>query len=166
MKSKLSKRFLTRISQSDAFWNLDDMKLHAEKTFYEMQEAWENRDIDKEKKSISVEFYEKYRLELENMKERNEKNIIRDINLEEIKIIGCEDYKDDCKDKFTAYLSGTILDYTILETTGEVIKNREKTREKFSDTYHFIRNKNKWILDNIDNSVSLKDIVLAKNFKE
>ena len=84
----------------------------------------------------------------------------------ETKIIGCEDYKDDSKDRYIAYIKGNILDYTIHDSTGEILKNPDKTIEKFSDTYHFVRGKKNWILEDIDNSVSLLDIVTARNYKE
>lgn len=157
---------MSQIIGSDSFWDFDEMKLNARRTFYNVQAAWENRDIDQVKDYITPELYEKYKVMLGDMTEKHEKNIISCIDITETKIIGCEDYKDDSKDRYIAYIKGTILDYTILDTTGEIIKNPDRTTEKFSDTYHFVRGKKSWILEEIDNSVSLLDIVKAKNYKE
>lgn len=165
-KTNYSKRLIRIITTKDSFWNINNMRLNARKTFYSIQDAWEDRDICKVKTLITPQLYDKYNAMLAKMKENFEKNIIKNIDIKEIKILGCEDYKDDSKDRYIAYIKGNILDYTVDVRTGNIIKNPERTTEEFVDTYHFVRVKNKWILENIDNSVSSFDILRARNFRE
>lgn len=165
-KSKLSNKILSRILPTDSFWNINDMKYNARRVFYNMSEAWENHDMERVKNYVTIELYKDYSAKLAKMKERKEKNIISSVDITETRIIGCEDYKDNSKDRYIAYIKGTILDYTILEDTGEIIKNPKKEIEDFSDTYHFIRVKNQWVLEKIDNSVSILDLAFSRNYKE
>ncbi|NVO04377.1 MAG: TIM44-like domain-containing protein [Bacteroidetes bacterium] len=165
-KSEFSKRILHKIAGADPMWNFEDMKLYARQTFYKIQDAWENRDIDRVKDIVTPELYDKYKIMLDDMKARGEKNIIGNMNITNTSLIGCQDYKDDSMDRYVTYIKGTILDYTILEPSNEIIKNPNKTEENFSDTYHFVRNGNVWLLEDIDNSVSLWDIISTKNYKE
>ena len=165
-KTNYSRKLLRIITTKDSFWNINNMQLNAKKTFYSIQDAWEDRDINRVKAIITPELYVKYDAMLGKMKENFEKNIIKDIDIKEVKILGCEDYKDDSKDRYIAYIKGNILDYTVDLRTGNIIKNPDRTTEEFVDTYHFVRVKNKWILENIDNSVSSFDILRARNFRE
>lgn len=83
-----------------------------------------------------------------------------------MKIISCEDFNDDSKDSFIAYIKGTIVDYTISEKTGQIIKNPEREEEKFKDTFHFVRKGNKWLLNYIDNDITIIELIAAKNYRE
>ncbi|HEV2833327.1 MAG TPA: hypothetical protein VGW31_15210, partial [Hanamia sp.] len=84
----------------------------------------------------------------------------------DVKIISCEDFSDNSKDSFIAYIKGSIVDYTISEKTGRIIKNEKQEEEKFEDTYHFVRQRNKWLLNYIDNDVTISDLISAKNYRE
>ena len=165
-KSKFAEKIINESEEMDPLWNMEQMKLNARSIFYRMQDAWENRDMNSVKDIVTPELYEGYKEVLDGMKERGEKNILREIDITDTSVIGCEDYKDDTKDRFIAYIKGTMLDYTILEQTGEIIQNPERTVQKFSDEYHFVRVDNQWHLESIDNSVNLLKILVARNYKE
>jgi hypothetical protein len=100
---------------------------------------------------------------LKEMIQKDEKNLISKINIEEIFIISCEDFLDDNKDRFVACIRGTILDYTIIESTKKIIKNYDKTEESFMDNYHFVRKDNYWLLEDIDNSVNVWSLFSINN---
>jgi len=165
-KADRSKFIILWAAKEDRMWNMNKMKFISEAIFIKMQDAWMNRNIEKMKDHISKDLYEDYKEKLAVMKRNKEKNILEYIDVEEVKIISCEDFHDNSKDSFIAYIKGTILDYTISEETNTVIKNTDKKQENFTDTYHFIRNGNKWILNYIDNDVTFFDLLEAKNYKE
>lgn len=166
IKSKYSKKAFRKYFTSGTLWDYYFMKENAKKTFYKIQDVWRNQNIDDVKDIISSDLYTKYESIFSEMKTKGEKNIIGSISIEDVYIISCEDYKDDSKDKHIAYLSGTIRNYTIKETTNEIIKNPNRKLENFSEFYHFIRINDKWCLEEIDNSVKLWDILKARKFKE
>lgn len=166
LKSNASKKIIKKIILSDTFWDFNEMKSHAHEVFYKIQDAWGKRDIDRAKNYITPELHRKYKIKLEYLRMEHKVNIIRNINITDIKIIGCEDYKDDSKDRYIAYIKGTILDFMVDDRTGRNITNEDKETETFSDTYHFVRVDNNWLLENIDNSVSMLDVITTRNFKE
>jgi hypothetical protein len=155
-----------KISRKDPFWDMEAMKRNATKTFSHMQQAWQTQNMDKVKHLVTPELYQNYQLMLTEMKKKGERNFIKDIEFTDINIISCEDFKDNSKDRYMAHIKGNLLDYTVHEPTKKIIKNTDQTRENFTDTYHFVRSNNSWILEHIDNSVSLWDIIRLKNYTE
>lgn len=163
LKSHASAKIITRASNKDSLWDADRLKKHAEKIFYKMQRAWEDRSMGLVKKQVTVELFTDYKSILDQMLKNREKNIITFITLTEITIIGCEDFKDDSKDRYIAYIKGTMLDYTINERSKEIIQNPKRLIRPFSDTYHFVRSYNDWLLEKINNTVKFEDIIRIKN---
>lgn len=166
LKVEKSKNVVRRIAAQDSFWNYAEMRQHARTVFFKMQAAWRKRDIDMVHDIITPRLYGDYKVQLENMIRAGQINILSGINIQKVRIIGCEDYRDDKFDRYVAYISGEMLDYTIDEKTKTIVQNEAKKVGRFVDTYHFVRNNDQWILDYIDNDVTLFDIVRTKNFKQ
>lgn len=166
LKVEKSKNVVRRISAQDSFWNYAEMRQHARTVFFKMQAAWRKRDIDMVHDIITPRLYGDYKVQLESMIQAGQINILSGINIQKVRIIGCEDYRDDKFDRYVAYISGEMLDYTIDEKTKTIVQNEAKKVGRFVDTYHFVRNNDQWILDYIDNDVTLFDIVRTQNFKQ
>ncbi|WP_047450945.1 Tim44 domain-containing protein [Alistipes sp. ZOR0009] len=161
-----SRKVIKESAQQDSFWNFEQMRDNAKKVFFRMQDAWMERNIEKVKDIVTPSLYEDYSLQLELMKRNGEKNIVSGIFVSDVRIIGCEDYLDNSQDAYVAHIKGELLDYTVDEKSGSITKNPKKERESFTDTYHFIRKDNKWLLDSIDNKVSIWDVLKARNYHE
>ncbi len=166
LKVKKSQQIINQAKAKDPFWDHDYMKKISEEYFHIMQKCWMQRDLSEVKNHISKSLYENYSYQLNHMKEIGEINIIENIFIEDIKIISCEDFHNNAKDSFIAYIKGTIVDYKIYDKSQYIKNNPLKSAENFIDTYHFIRKGNSWILNYIDNDVSLNDLITSKNYKE
>ena len=151
---------------ADPMWDEGKMIALTKDVFFKMQQAWMDRNLDSVKKLISTELYDKYTLQLDFMKTNHEKKIMEKIVVRDVRIVSIEDYKDNVKDVFVGYVEGAMKDYTIDEQTGTMIANKKKQKLAFSDTYHFIRKADKWILNNIKNNVTTGDIEQWINYKE
>lgn len=165
-KIKKSRAIVFASTANDKFWHLGQMEDHARKTFLQMQNAWKRRNMEEVKGIITERLYSDYHRKLELLKKRKEMNILNSIEVKNVNIIGAEDYKDDAKDRFVAYIDGEMQDYIINEYTGELLHGTKKDVEPFSDTYHFVRRDNKWLLDYIDNHVTVLDVMMMKNKRE
>ena len=70
------------------------------------------------------------------------------IKIKEIKIIGMEDFIDNHKDTFCAYIKGEMVDLILKKG---FVKRKNITPNEFEDLYFFIRKDDKWIVNNISN---------------
>ena len=165
-KVNKNKKVMEKNISEDSFWNFEAMRLNAEKVFYRMQDAWMDRKIDKVKDIITEKLHDDYKIKLDAMLAKRQKNLLSDINVSDIRIIGCEDYLDNSHDTYIAYIKGKMIDCMLDERTRELIDNDERKSEAFSDTYHFIRKDNKWLLDHIDNKVTIWDLIRTRNYHE
>ncbi|MBS1637486.1 MAG: TIM44-like domain-containing protein [Bacteroidetes bacterium] len=160
-KRKESSVILEAASLQDAMWNEAKLTELCRKIFMDMQYAWSIGSLRSVTDKITEKLYNDYTIALNDMNSRGEKNIIRNISIDTIEIIGAEDYISNDKDSFYAYIAGSLLDYT---TRGDdIIKNQEKTRENFKDIYHFVRHENTWKLDLIINEPGIFDFQRARN---
>ncbi len=166
VKTISSKNIISWASKKDHFWDANKMKAHAKSMFFSMQQAWMDRNIDSVKELITEELYEDYKQQLAFMTNSKEINMLESIDVSSIRIISCEDFNDNTKDSFIAYIKGSMIDYTIYEKTKRVKKNHKKEVEDFKDTYHFVRQDNKWLLNYIDNDVTISDLIYANNYRE
>lgn len=65
-------------------------------------------------------------------------------------------------DQFWAHLEGSMIDYTIDDTNHRVVSGNNKKAESFTELWKFVRSGDSWVLDEIDQKVSLSDL---KNFE-
>ncbi len=165
-KKRESSQVLALAAQEDPIWNENNLKSHTQQIFFKMQQAWMDRNLVYVKNLISKELYDNYKVQLDFMKTNHEKNMMESIEIKGITIISTEDYKDNSRDAFVAYVEGKMIDYSINELTGKIIKNKKQESAYFADTYHFTRSGNDWILNNISNKVSISDIKQSVNIKE
>ncbi len=162
-KSKKAKIQIDKIHLTDPFWDYDSMIALVKEVFNQMQVAWGERNMELVKDLVTRDLYNDFQKQLDWKKVKHEKNIIEDIDIKKIRIIGDEeDAKDKSNDKFTAYIFGKMVDYAIDDRTGKKLVLYSSKKEKFSDLYYFVRQDDKWLLDKIQNRVTLAEVVKVK----
>ncbi len=166
LKSAITDRIIGRSAMYDPIWNVEELKSHARNLFFNLSKALNNRDISSLTSALTPELYQKQQTIISELVENKQINILKNIDIQVLEIVGCEDRKDNSKDKYIAYFEGRILDYTILESTREIIKNSRRILSDFSCTYHFVRIENEWKLEKINDSVSRLDILKTKTLIE
>ena len=155
IQKKYSLRFdkienlLPKLGEKDELWDeakLKDVTLYA---FERVQIAWEARDIELIKDIITPKLYASYSAKFQWMKNVCEVNIIPYYKINDVEFVEIKDFLENNKDQFTAVVYGGINDYTINEHTNTIIENTTKQYYSFSDSYHFLRKNNQWLLDDI-----------------
>ena len=91
---------------------------------------------------------------------QHRQNVLEEINLIETDIVDVEDFSDNRKDQFWVYVKGSMSDYTIDDRTGSIVSGDKKA--EFTELWKFLRIGDTWVLDEIDQKVSLFDL---KKFK-
>jgi hypothetical protein len=161
-KNKIAKQLISNKSSEDTLWNYEQMIDFAQEVFVKMQKAWMERNMELVKDIITERLYKDYQKKLDWQKVKHEQNIIEDIEIKRTEIIGVEDHAGKGNDTFTIYIKGKLVDYTISDKTGKIYTNKAKGKSSFVDLYYFLRQEDKWVLDRIDNDVSLGKILKAK----
>jgi hypothetical protein len=139
-------------SSKDEHWRNEYLCEHTRKMFFAIQDAWMQRSLEAVSNQVTYYFYVKHNPILQEMIDNDEQNILENIDIKTIEIIGCHDYLDDDLDVFTAQITGKLLDYTINVTSGKVVKNTWKVEEKFCDLFIFTRSEGEWVLNDIINN--------------
>lgn len=139
-------------SSNDKFWQYDLLCDLTERMFLTIQDAWMERSLDSVSTIVTGNFYYKHIEILNEMIFNNQKNIIEDITISSIEILGCQDYLDDDLDNFTALIKGKLVDYIIDTNTNEILKNNSKRSESFTDLFIFTRSEGQWLLNDIINN--------------
>jgi hypothetical protein len=153
-KSQTCTALLARIEKQDPAWHLDSIKHRVEQVFFKVQQAWMARDQNLAKDCMSDAIFEKHKLQTDQMIAQHRKNVLENIDLTETDIVDVEDFRDNKKDRFWVYLKGSMIDYTVNDTNDLLVAG-SRSSEKFSELWKFIRSGDSWILDEIDQKVSL-----------
>ena len=144
-----SKRYLKLLSKKDISWKYKNIEKQAITTFYSVQDSWTNMNMEPSKEYMSKKLYDSFVIKLNFMEANNKKNILKMINLIDIKPVSIYDDEDDKKDFVWFYIKGFMIDYTINIETKEKIDGTEFPTI-FIEFWEFTRKgKDKWILSKI-----------------
>lgn len=165
-KRNKAKRLLKQLESEDPLWNHRRMKARIEEVFFKVQNAWMERNQDLAKDCMSERIYTKHKMQTDEMLKNGRKNILAKVNLKEAMIISVADYEDDKKDTFSAHIKGSMIDYDVDDKTANVLSGDKTKIETFREIWHFIRLENKWVLDEIDQDVTMGEIRKSEFIKE
>lgn len=157
-KSREAADLIARISASDGGWNMENLKNRVAECYFKVQEAWTERNQEIAREYMSRRLYDKHKAETDLMIAKGERNVLKDIDLLEARIVEAVDYTDNSRDQFWVYIKGAMIDYKAREPGGEVISGKPHEQEKFTELWKFTREKGRWVLDEIDSEVSLDDL--------
>lgn len=156
-KGKACKVLLARLEKLDPAWDLDAIRRRISQVFFKVQQAWMERDQNVARDCMSDAIFEKHKMQTDQLISQHRKNILENINLIETEVVDVEDFADNKKDKFWVDLKGSMIDYTVDDTTGSIVSGKREA-ESFTELWKFIRTGDTWVLDGIDQKVSLSDL--------
>ena len=144
-----SKRYLRLLDNKDITWKYKTIEKRVIETFYVVEEAWTNNDINKAKDYMDKDLYESFKSKLEWMDINNRRNILKKIRLVNLKPVSVYDDKDDKKDLIWFYIKGKMIDYIVDTKTKSIISGDTKNKS-FVEFWKFVKNDdNKWVLSEI-----------------
>ena len=144
----------------DKIWDKESMILFTRIAYLRMQDAWKNQDVSLVKDILTKSCIEKTEIEFRTQAIAGYYNFIHKVKISKIEIIGIQDFENDSYDKFSAYITGTMIDENVNYGNTEPKYGNEN---KFEDIYYFVRNENSWLLDDIDNEVSIETFLAILN---
>ncbi|MES2628302.1 MAG: TIM44-like domain-containing protein [Bacteroidota bacterium] len=146
--------------------NLGYLKKHAAKTFVQLQRAWNDGKADRLRRVVTPQLFSKYSEILGVMNQRGIRNHLSDIRIKRIAIISADRQSSDQPERYSAYISGSIVHYSEIVETGHIIRNPGKNSEEFSDIYHFEKSGKKWKLSGVKNDVVFGEIIKSLENQE
>ena len=117
-----------KIKSIDKDLNVSEFKTKVFRTYKDIQTAWMNFDTDTIRKLTTDEIYNMYSSQLETLKLKKQRNIMKDIELIDVKIIDI--HKD---------LNVKCYDYVIKDATGEVTRGTDKSKMNIKYKLSFVK---------------------------
>lgn len=156
-KSQACKELLARLEKLDPAWDLDAIRRRVNEVFFKVQGAWVERDQTLAKNCMSQAIFNKHKMQTDQMIAQHRRNVLEDINLIETEIVDVQDFADNKRDRFWVYVKGEMRDFMADDRTRDIVSGNEE-KEKFTELWKFIRAGDTWVLDEIDQKVSLFDL--------
>ena len=126
---------LDKLDDVDSFWNGKNLNELIRHCYFEIQNAWSHQNLEALKDLLTPELYDVWQTKIIWQQFRNEKNILKNIQLIKTYIVDVNDQEDDDKDSFWVYIEGKMDDQTIQED-GTVL---EAYTDIFVEYWRFCR---------------------------
>lgn len=126
-----------KIKSIDKDLNINEFKTKVFRTYKDIQTAWMNFDTDTIRKLTTDEIYNMYSSQLETLKLKKQRNIMKDIELIDVKIIDI--YKENDVITIDAYLNVRCYDYVIKDATSEVVRGTDKAKMNIKYKLSFVK---------------------------
>jgi predicted lipid-binding transport protein (Tim44 family) len=148
-KGNESRVLLEKLRERDPIWDPDSIERRVDHVFYNVQEAWMERDQDIARDCGSDRLYAKHKAETDRMLADHRTNVLESITLDKITVVEVEDSGDESRDHLWAMLKGSMYDYTVDDRTETLLSGSNTSAERFSELWKFVRGANDWVLDEI-----------------
>lgn len=139
------------IRASEPDFDPEAFKEFAQDVFFKVQAAWARRDISVMQQYLGRDLLSEYERHFEDLRQRGEINRMENIAVRKVEIVdsGEMDNEEFVIVRFTANL----LDYTVEEATGKVVKGDPGEPVKFDERWAFARPRGttEWKLEGIQN---------------
>ena len=147
-RSRKSRKLIKQIMKSDSAWKFKDILTTVNDCFYAIQNAWTNMDMTPAAKYMADELFENFQTKLNWMEYRNQKNILKNINLLQALPVAVYDDIDNSRDYIWFYIKGKMVDYTI-DTNTHLKVSGNTSATTFVEYWQFTRKENNWVLSRI-----------------
>lgn len=130
-------RGFEQIRQSDPSFNANDLRDHVQDLFFRVQAGWMNRSLDGILDLLTPEMARYFSDEFDGMKRAGRSNRLENIAIR--KVEPAEVWQEAGKEYVTVLFTANLLDYTLDDTTGEVVEGDRLTPVKFEEFWTFCR---------------------------
>lgn len=148
-KHREGHRLMKQLEKLDPIWKEDTLNHYVTDTFYAVQYAWMEMDIEKLKAYLTPRLVEQWTAKLEWMKQREEVSVIKDIQLKDRQVMGVYDYLDDERDFVWYYIKASMIDYNQNTRTLEVTEGDAEHSITFEEYWKFQRVGSTFLLDDV-----------------
>lgn len=127
----------TKIASVDPTINIITFKSKVFDIYKDIQIAWMNFDTDTIRKLTTDEIYNMYKSQLETLKLKGQKNIMKDITLEEAKVIDIKKVNNIIT--VNVYMRVKCYDYVVKEEPWQIVRGRDKQKVIIEYVLSFVK---------------------------
>ncbi len=128
---------LQHISQVDPTFDEVVFREISSDIFFKIQAGWANRDLEPVKGLLTPEVFSTLRTDVGELRREKKVNRLENIAVRSVDLV--EVWQESGSDYITVRFLANILDYTIDETTGQVISGSKVDPVKFEEYWTFTR---------------------------
>jgi hypothetical protein len=161
-KSGKAQKVLETCEQSESIWERVSLLKFTERAFYDIQHAWMNQNMDLAYGFITTRMYHDFQHGLAYQRKAGIYNFLGEIDIKETRLVGIEDYGNNNLNKFTVYISGTMIDEIIKK--GYTVRS-STPKKSFNHLYHFVRENDMWLLNKVTTNLDLWNVGELKTCK-
>ncbi|HOD41184.1 MAG TPA: TIM44-like domain-containing protein, partial [Candidatus Wallbacteria bacterium] len=136
--------------------DLYELKERVKEVFMRVQEAWSEREPSYAESYVSQRLFYKHQRQIEDMLHKQEKNILKNINIIDVKIVevagggnGLEPDGYGGGGRMKTIIRASMIDYVIDENTGRIVDGDEYAPDEFCEQWNFVYEDDGWIADEI-----------------
>lgn len=165
-KNKQCRSLLEKLQVHEEIWDTNQLRERVQTAFYRIQDAWMNRNQMLACEYMSLKLFEKHKMQTDLMIENHEQNIMRDIELNDFRIVDVEDYKQNSKDVFWICYQGSMFDYIVDDRSGNIKRGKSDRKESFRELWKYIVQDGQWVVDEIKSTTRLSDLGKYRAYSE
>jgi len=128
---------LAEIRRTDPGFDPAYFKEIASDVFFQVQAGWMRRDLDSYRHLLGEQLAEEYAGHFARMREQGVINKLESIAIRNVEI--CAAGSTDTEDFVTVLFTANLLDYTVKDTTGELVEGSMTTPVKFAEEWTWAR---------------------------
>ena len=142
-------------------WDRDFLIGRVRQVFFWLQDAWSRQDLSADKEYLTITLSNKYRADLQGMKARGERNVIKEplLNTGDIEFI--HSHLDELTQHFMVMVSASLIDYTV-DSSGRQISGDNTHRLYYTEFWEFVWQDDQWLLANIYQEDALEVTKIAR----
>jgi len=146
-------------------WDRDALIGRVKQVFFWLQDGWSRQDLSAANDYLATTLGNKYKADLQAMKARGERNMIKEPLLDNGDIEFIHSQLDEQTQHFMAMVSASLIDYTV-DTSERLISGDDKHRLYYTEFWEFVWQDDKWLLANIYQEDAIEVAKIARGEDE
>jgi predicted lipid-binding transport protein (Tim44 family) len=130
-------RGLRHISQMDSAFDPERFAATASEVFFTIQTAWAARDMEAARDLMTPDMYETMQKECDRMRAERRINRLEHLTVRTVQVT--EAWQETGQDFVTVHILANLLDYTIDETSHQVVAGSSAEPVQFAEYWTFVR---------------------------
>lgn len=155
-----TKRLMAMLQKKDNAWKYKHIQKQVKDTYFVVQNAWTNLDMQPAKPYMSEELYESFNTKISWLIYKKQHNVLRRIRLREAIPVSVHDDENDAQDFVWFHIKGSMIDYTINTETNARIDG-STSASSFVEFWQFVRRDGRWVLNRILQKDEAQSIVFT-----